>query len=114
MYVIDVVRESFMTEPVFACGHNEKQTLAIVQLKGPGWDFGERIELPGAHGEDVVRDLKFVDEGRVLSCGEDGKIRLWSVGQEPAVAAGADASAGSVSKKSKRKGKKEKERFAPY
>jgi WD40 repeat protein len=114
MYVVDVVRESFMAEPVFACGHNNKQTLAIVQLKGPGWEFGERIELPGAHGEEVVRDLKFVDEGRVLSCGEDGMVRLWSVGQEPVVAASAGAGAELVSKKSKRKSKKEKERFAPY
>jgi hypothetical protein len=114
MYVVDVVREPFMTEPVFACGHNNKQTLAIVQLNGPGWEFGERIELPGAHGEEVVRDLKFVDEGRVLSCGEDGMVRLWSVGHEPAVAASAGAGAELVSKKSKRKSKKEKERFAPY
>jgi WD40 repeat protein len=114
MYVVDVVREPFMVEPVFACGHNNKQTLAIVQLKGPGWEFGERIELPGAHGEEVVRDLKFVDEGRVLSCGEDGMVRLWSVAQEPVVAASAGAGAELVSKKSKRKSKKEKERFAPY
>jgi len=58
--------------------------------------------------------LKFADEGRVLSCGEDGMVRLWSVGQEPVVAASAGAGAELVSKKSKRKSKKEKERFAPY
>jgi WD40 repeat protein len=121
MYVVDVVRESFMEDPVFAYGHNEKQTLGIVRLKGPGWEFGERIELPGAHGEEVVRDLKFVDEGRVVSCGEDGMVRLWAVGggdggegAEVGKSAEAGKGAEKVSKKAKRKGKKESERFAPY
>lgn len=109
MYVVDVVKEGFMSDPVFAYGHNDKQTLEIAQLKGPSWEFGERIELPGAHGEEVVRDLKFVDASNVVSCGEDGMVRVWGIG-----AAEAGKSAGSVSKKAKRKGKKESERFAPY
>jgi WD40 repeat protein len=113
MYVVDVVKESFMDGPVFAYGHNDKQTLGIAQLKGPGWEFGERIELPGAHGEEVVRDLKFVDKSNVVSCGEDGTVRLWAIGGgEESVEVG--KSAGHVSKKAKRKGKKESERFAPY
>lgn len=112
MYVVDVVKEAFMSHPVFAYGHNDKQTLEIAQLKGPNWEFGERIELPGAHGEEVVRDLKFVDASTVVSCGEDGMVRLWAIGGGE----GADAGKGpgSVSKKAKRKGKKESERFAPY
>ena len=112
MYVVDVVKEAFMSDPVFAYGHNDKQTLEIAQLKGPGWDFGDRIELPGAHGEEVVRDLKFVDASRVVSCGEDGMVKLWAITAGEGVDAGKGA--GSVSKKAKRKGKKESERFAPY
>lgn len=111
MYVIDLVKEAFMADPVFAYGHNDKQTLEITQLKGPDWEFGETIELPGAHGEEVVRDLKFVDASNVLSCGEDGLVKLWAIGGGEGAEAG--KSAGSVSKKSKRKSKKE-ERFAPY
>jgi hypothetical protein len=113
MYVVDVVKESFMEGPVFAYGHNEKQTLGIAQLKGPAWEFGERIELPGAHGEEVVRDLKFVDKSNVVSCGEDGMVRLWAIGGG-GESAEVGKSAGHVSKKAKRKGKKESERFAPY
>jgi hypothetical protein len=112
MYVVDVVREAFMAEPVFAYGHNEKQTLEIVQLKGPVWEFGERIQLPGAHGEEVVRDLKFVDASNVVSCGEDGMVKVWAVGGREVAEVG--KSAGSGPKKAKRKGKKESERFTPY
>jgi WD40 repeat protein len=112
MYVVDVVKEAFMSDPVFAYGHNDKQTLEIAQLKGPGWDFGDRIELPGAHGEEVVRDLKFVDASNVVSCGEDGMVKLWAISRGEGTEAGKGA--GSGSKKAKRKGKKESERFAPY
>jgi hypothetical protein len=112
MYVIDVAKGAFMSDPVFAHGHNDKQTLEITQLKGPSWEFGETIELPGAHGEEVVRDLKFVDANNVLSCGEDGLVKLWAIGGGDSGDAGKGA--GSVSKKAKRKGKKESERFAPY
>jgi hypothetical protein len=112
MYVVDVVKEAFMSDPVFAYGHNDKQTLEIAQLKGPGWEFGDRIELPGAHGEEVVRDLKFVDASNVVSCGEDGMVRLWAIGAGEGTESAKGA--GSVSKKAKRKGKKESERFAPY
>lgn len=112
MYVIDLVREGFMQNPVVAYGHNEKRTLGIAELVGPGWKFGRRIDLPGAHEEEVVRDLKFVDEGRVLTCGEDGMMRLWAIGEGGS--ADAAKAEGSVSKKAKRKGKKESERFAPY
>ncbi|KAM0720577.1 hypothetical protein Q7P37_004713 [Cladosporium fusiforme] len=101
MYVIDLAREAFLPNPIVACGHNEKQTLRVAELKGPGWELGEKIEFPGAHGEEVVRDLKFVDAGRVVSCGEDGIVRLWSLGEAPKADGG--RSEGSVSKKAKRK-----------
>ncbi|KAL1590980.1 hypothetical protein WHR41_00095 [Cladosporium halotolerans] len=112
MYVIDVLRESFLGNPVVACGHNEKRTLRVVELKGRGWEFGEGVDLPGAHGEEVVRDLRFVDEGRVLSCGEDGMVRLWALGEGTKEERGKGEAGGS--KKVKRKSKKEGERFAPY
>jgi hypothetical protein len=55
----------------------------------------------------------------VVSCGEDGMVRLWAVGgggegTEVGKSAEAGKSAEKVSKKAKRKGKKESERFAPY
>lgn len=115
MYVIDLVREPFLPNPVVACGHNEKQTLRVAELKGPGWELGERVEFPGAHGEEVVRDLKFVDQRRVLTCGEDGIVRFWGLGEggsEGGSKVEGAKSEGSVSKKARRKEKKE--RFAPY
>ncbi|KAK3672809.1 hypothetical protein LTR78_007395 [Recurvomyces mirabilis] len=76
MYVIDLVRQP-NGQPVVACGHNVKQTLSLVQLDGPEpWNLGRSVQLPGAHGEEVVRDVLFAQD-RVYSCGEDGQVRLW-------------------------------------
>lgn len=110
MYVIDLVRETFLPNPVVACGHNEKKTLKVAELKGPGWELGEMVDFPGAHGDEVVRDLRFVDEARVLTCGEDGMVRFWGLGEGPKGEKGRGEAAGS--KKARRKEKKE--RFAPY
>ncbi|KAF7197623.1 putative WD repeat-containing protein [Pseudocercospora fuligena] len=79
MYVIDVLVQPD-GPPVMAYGHNEKQTLAISSLGSPGaWAFGEKANLPGAHGEEVVRDLLLVGK-RAFSCGEDGNLKAWVLG----------------------------------
>lgn len=76
MYAISLLRQSDGSH-VIACGHNEKETLSLIQLTGPSsYGFGQKVELPGAHGEEVVRDVLL--SGRlVYSCGEDGHVRVW-------------------------------------
>jgi WD repeat-containing protein 89 len=79
MYVVSLLRQADGA-PVIAYGHNERQTLSVVQLNGPDpWSFGQTVNLPGAHGEEVVRDL-LLTENRVYSCGEDGQVRVWQWG----------------------------------
>ncbi|KAK5121093.1 hypothetical protein LTR85_005577 [Meristemomyces frigidus] len=83
MYVIDLLRQPG-GKPVMAYGHNERQTLSIVKLTGPEpWAFGQAVELPGAHGEEVVRDV-LLTERRAYSCGEDGQF-VSTVWTEPSV-----------------------------
>lgn len=76
MYVIDLARQPD-GQPVVAYGHNEKRTLSLVQLQGPEiWDFGQVMGLPGAHDEEVVRDV-LMAEAMAFTCGEDGQVRVW-------------------------------------
>ncbi|KAK3723191.1 hypothetical protein LTR37_001914 [Vermiconidia calcicola] len=68
-------------QPVMVCGHNVNQTLSIVQLdQSRSWSFGSAIDLPGAHGEEVVRDVMVLEQERkAISCGEDGHVKVWDV-----------------------------------
>ena len=76
MYVIDLLRQP-SGQSVLAYGHNERQKLFITELSGPDpWMFGRTIELPGAHEDEVVRDVLMMDR-QALSCGEDGQVRVW-------------------------------------
>jgi WD40 repeat protein len=78
MYVINVMVQPD-GPPLIAYGHNEKQTLSISSLGSPGaWGFGQKIDLVGAHGDDVVRDL-LIYQQRAITCGEDGKVKLWKL-----------------------------------
>ncbi|KAI7208885.1 WD40 repeat-like protein [Hortaea werneckii] len=89
MYVINLLRQPADHQPLIAYGHNEQQRLSVMQLSSssssssPGgggqqgsWDFGPSVDFPGAHGEEVVRDM-LVGDGRAWSCGEDGCVRVW-------------------------------------
>ncbi|KAI6862369.1 hypothetical protein KC338_g5361 [Hortaea werneckii] len=87
MYVINLLRQPGDEQPLIAYGHNEQQRLEVVQLSAssssPGggggggqWEFGPRVDFPGAHGEEVVRDM-LLGDGRAWSCGEDGRVRVW-------------------------------------
>lgn len=79
MYVIDILVQPD-GPPLIAYGHNDQRTLAISSLGTPGaWGFGQKIDLPGAHGEEVVRDLLLIEK-RAFSCGEDGNIKAWALG----------------------------------
>ncbi|CAI6298160.1 unnamed protein product [Periconia digitata] len=80
------------------------------------------VVLPGAHGEEIVRDL-FTDihTRTTYTCGEDGFVRAWQASGDQA-AMDLDESK-TKNKKDKRKDKKEKRkgdddgkkaRFAPY
>ncbi|TKA33277.1 hypothetical protein B0A50_00830 [Salinomyces thailandicus] len=76
MYVIDLLRQPD-GQPLIAYGHNERQTLSVVQMNGSEPSgFGERKAFPGAHGEEVVRDVLLADS-RAYSCGEDGQVKVW-------------------------------------
>ncbi|KAF2646605.1 WD40 repeat-like protein [Massarina eburnea CBS 473.64] len=81
------------------------------------------LQLPGAHGEEIVRDL-FTDvhTRTTYTCGEDGYVRAW-VSQDSETmdideASETKSSSKSKDRKEKRKDKKDKrkgdERFAPY
>ena len=87
------------------------------------WQFehNNAIAFPGAHGEEVVRDVLVLPDHRVLSCGEDGAVRAWSVPEtQSATTAGTmevdqpDDEAAKPSKKKHKKHKRDKERFQPY
>lgn len=112
-YVIDVFPG--LSSPVMAVGNNDTQRLALYPLK-PSWSFGEPIELLGAHGDDVVRDV-LVDESRqrMITCGEDGTVRSWAYSAANNAGDAMEVDSGVKSgKKAKRKEKKAAERFAPY
>ena len=77
-YVVDVLPQ-LDGPPLMAYGHHENQTLSIVSLGSPGaWGFGPKVELPGAHGLEVVRDVLVVGQ-QAYSCGEDGQVKVWDL-----------------------------------
>lgn len=79
MYVVNVLIQPD-GPPLMAYGDTEKQSLSISSLGTPGaWGFGQKIDLPGAHGEEIVRDLLLIGK-RAFSCGEDGTVKAWDLG----------------------------------
>jgi len=81
-YIIDVLRGGVDGSVIVACGHNVDKTLSLVEFDFRAGVWGRRVELPGAHGDDVVRDLQLLEGGggRTVSCGEDGRVRIWDLG----------------------------------
>lgn len=78
-YVVNVLLQA-AGPPLMVHGHTGKRDLSIVSLGSPGaWAFGQTIKLPGAHDEELVRDVILVDQ-RAYSCGEDGRVKVWSLG----------------------------------
>ena len=55
-------------------------SLVHLARDGGEWslDGGVRVDLPGAHGEEIVRAFCFFDEEQVVyTGGEDGRIKAW-------------------------------------
>ena len=56
-------------------------SLVHLARDGGAWDLsgGTRVNLPGAHGDEIVRGFCFFDEEQVVyTCGEDGRIKAWN------------------------------------
>lgn len=77
-YVVNLIPGA---QPVLTCGNNVSGTLSIVQLCGSSsYKFGSVIDLPGAHGEEIVRDVIVLEQERkAISCGEDSQVKIWDL-----------------------------------
>lgn len=91
-YVAQVIRSN---ENVYiASGMLEQKRFDLMPVvKEPRWRFDESavVRLPGAHGEEVVREVLLDESSRSLyTCGEDGFVRVWQMPdtapEEPKVA----------------------------
>lgn len=107
-------------EPFVAAGKHSESRLDLIPItknsNGPlEYDFNleKRVQLPGAHGEEIVRDI-FTDihTRTTFTCGEDGFIRAWkaSGGESMDVDDEVETKKSSKDRKEKRKDKKEKKR----
>ena len=79
MYAVGLTGSAL--NPVLAVGQNVNQTLSLVPLEfTETLRFGSSVDLPGAHGEEVVRDLMLLEDKHLaISCGEDGQVKLWDL-----------------------------------
>ncbi|KAG8624289.1 hypothetical protein KVT40_007356 [Elsinoe batatas] len=121
-YVAQILQSA--GETWVASGHLEEKTLRLTPLvRGDGktkwrFDHSRALSLPDGHGEEVVRDV-LLDEGNrtIVSCGEDGMVRVWAVpdGGADGMEVEEDEAESKKEKKRRQKEKKEKkERFKPY
>ncbi|KAF2157544.1 WD40 repeat-like protein, partial [Myriangium duriaei CBS 260.36] len=88
-YVVDLIRTSSAAdaETWVVGGDLESRSITITPLvrqlaAGPTkWMFEHRraVTFPGGHGEEIVRDVLLLPDHRVLTCGEDGTVRMWTV-----------------------------------
>ncbi|PYH46425.1 WD repeat protein [Aspergillus saccharolyticus JOP 1030-1] len=112
-YVVQLCQNS--QGQYIAAGNKLEQRLDLVPLvSSPSWQFDQTNSwrLPGAHGEEVIRSV-YVDEQSqsVLTCGEDGCVRVWKP-EAGDSASQTDSSAKGTRQKEKRS--KNKDRFKPY
>ncbi|EON69350.1 hypothetical protein W97_08610 [Coniosporium apollinis CBS 100218] len=99
--------------------HRDAQHLDLIPLSRELPDMpnvNAVTRLPGAHGEDIVRDI-YIEGDTTFTCGEDGIVRAWRPAEEVAVKEERDAEF--RSRRERKKGgdvkiKKEGERFKPY
>lgn len=93
-------------------------------LEGKIEGFECEARLKGAHGEDVVRDVYFDEQmSFILTCGEDGVVRLWVDRAIPIPKTGVDIemegtsedkTSGAKRDREERKKKRKAERHKPY
>ncbi|KAK9240253.1 WD40-repeat-containing domain protein [Lipomyces kononenkoae] len=71
-YVVDIGKS------YAAVGSNSDAKLSLIPMKGQNVFLENRIELPGAHGEEVVRCVLVDDRNsRIFTGGEDGNVSVW-------------------------------------
>ncbi|EAT81657.2 hypothetical protein SNOG_11158 [Parastagonospora nodorum SN15] len=113
--------------PFIAAGKHSQLALVPLTNSSPApldyaFDLGKSIQLPGAHGEEIVRDM-FTDihTRTTYTCGEDSHIRAWKLAEDESmdVDEEAEPKKRSSEKKEKRRDRKEKKkdgekRFKPY
>ncbi|GAB7355113.1 hypothetical protein MBLNU459_g5689t2 [Dothideomycetes sp. NU459] len=112
-YVVDVFRSAPSLPTWIAAGDTNSSRLSLVPLQEKwAFDISGTVEMPGAHGEEVVRDI-LVDS-------HDGNVRLWALqdqvqqgGGEPMDMGGEDGKSSKQRRKDKKK-RGEKDRFNPY
>ena len=76
-YVIDISPTGFA-----AYGSNSESSLSLLPFdpESESFDLSKLISFPKAHGEEVVRDFVLIPNSKMaLSCGEDGRIKLWEL-----------------------------------
>lgn len=74
-YVVDL----FPSYVVYGSNSDLLLTLVPFDAAKEKFKFKHSIDFPGAHGEEVVRGFRSVDESSVLSCGEDGTVKAWTL-----------------------------------
>ncbi|KAF2218147.1 WD40-repeat-containing domain protein [Elsinoe ampelina] len=120
-YVAQILQSA--GETWVASGHLEEKTLRLTPLvRGEGktkwrFDHSRALSLPDGHGEEVVRDVLLDEVSKtVISCGEDGMVRVWAVPDAGAdgMEIEEDEAESKKEKKRRKKEKREKERFKPY
>lgn len=65
-----------------AFGANLEQSLLVMPFDCQSEEFDKTqiVSFPGAHGEEVVRDVLLVPQSKlVITCGEDGVIKAWEL-----------------------------------
>jgi hypothetical protein len=91
-------------------------TLKLVALR-PQWtiDTVTTIDLPGAHGEEPVRDVLIDEQAqRIFTCGEDGHVRLWGLDEVMQSSEAGSGVTGTGPQRHKVKREKKPQRFTPY
>ncbi|KAI5288191.1 hypothetical protein KEM54_005410 [Ascosphaera aggregata] len=80
-YVAQVLRGS--ANIYIASGMTEQRRFDLMPVvREPKWRFDEGgvVRLPGAHGEEVVREVLLDESSRsAFTCGEDGFVRIWRI-----------------------------------
>ncbi|KAK9330495.1 WD40-repeat-containing domain protein [Lipomyces starkeyi] len=105
-YVVDIGKG------YVAVGSNSDAKLSLIPMKGEKVFLQHRIELPGAHGEEVVRCV-LVDErnSRIFTGGEDGNVSVW---QMEGHIGEADSEWSEVGNDRQKRKKQREKRFKPY
>lgn len=108
-YVVDVSPLGYT-----AFGANLEKALSVMPFncKTEEFDTSSIVSFPGAHGEEVVRDVLLVPGSRLaITCGEDGGIKAWELPVElEGVTAVGEQKPTEVKKKDKKDKKKDGEK----